>query len=249
MIVGLKIIYSLFLPPGIFLVLLLITAIWSYRRDRSVGKMLLVLAGIFYILTTGLLANLVLHSLESQYSPPPQPAGDVIIMFGGGATADTPNTDGQGHLSGSAANRLLTVAQLYQKLKIPVIISGGRVYDSDGAEADIAKTILLRLGIPADKIVTDNASRNTSENAKNCAALIFRYGFRHPILVTSAYHMRRAVLQCEKAGMAVVPYPAGYLINSAYRPDIGDFVPSGQCVDVLGIGLKEYLGIAAIRWY
>jgi len=249
MIVGLKIIYSLFLPPGIFLIALLITAGWSYRRDRSVGKKLFVVAGIFYFLTIGLLANLVVHSLESQYSPPRQPAGDVIIMFGGGATADTPNLDGQGHPSGASASRLLTVAQLYRKLHVPIIISGGQVYDSDGTEAEVAKTILLRLGIPADKIITDDASRNTSENASNCAALITSNGFRHPILVTSAYHMKRSLLQCEKAGMTVVPFPTGYLVNSVYRPDIGDFFPSGQQVDILSIGLKEYLGIAAVRWY
>jgi len=48
-------------------------------------------------------------------------------MLGGGAFADTPNVNGKGHLSSIAANRLLTCVQLYYKLDVPIIISGGQI--------------------------------------------------------------------------------------------------------------------------
>jgi len=61
----------------------------------------------------------LIWSLEKKYQPPSELNGDVIIMLGGGAFADTPNVNGKGHLSSIAANRLLTCVQLYYKLDVP----------------------------------------------------------------------------------------------------------------------------------
>ncbi|MFA5384743.1 MAG: hypothetical protein WC364_08795 [Eubacteriales bacterium] len=66
--------------------------------------------------------------MESKYRPPAEINGDVLVMFGNGVTLDTPDLNGPGHLSGSAANRLLTAARLYYITKLPIILSGGRVF-------------------------------------------------------------------------------------------------------------------------
>lgn len=245
-----KIIYStLLLPPGIFLVGLLLQACRSYRRNKALAKTLLIVTLVIYIASTGLLATAVIKSLESKYTPPAALNGDVIIVLGGGATLDTPNLGGPGHVYGNAANRLITAAQLYYKLGVPIITSGGKVFDSTGVEADISKHILLGLGIPENKIITENQSLNTTQNALNSTALVKQYGFKQPILVTSAFHMERAVLQFEKAGLKVVPFPTDYMVNVAYKPHIGGLLPSAAAMSELALGLKEYLGIAASKWY
>jgi uncharacterized SAM-binding protein YcdF (DUF218 family) len=245
-----KFIYSsLLLPPGIFLVGLLLLAYRSYRRNKAMAKTLVVIVLVIYISSTGLAADAVIHSLESKYAPPAEPRGDVVIVLGGGATLDTPNLGGAGHVSGNAANRLITAALLYHRLGVPVIVSGGKVFESTGVEADISKRILLGLGIPENKIIVENTSLNTTQNAMNSAALVKQYGFKQPILVTSAFHMQRAVLQFEKAGLKVMPFPTDYLTNAATKFHATDLLPSAWATCELALGAKEYLGIAAAKWY
>ena len=55
--------------------------------------------------------------------------------------------DGQGHLSGASANRLLTTVRLYEQSKLPIIISGGQVFPDSGNEAQISKRILISLRV------------------------------------------------------------------------------------------------------
>lgn len=244
-----KFLYSVFLfPPGLFIASLLLLA-WLCRRRRAVAAGALLFAAALYLGSIGLVSGPLIHSLETRYTPPADVAGDVIVILGGGATLDTPNLGGRGHLNSMAANRLLTGLQLYHKLGVPIIFSGGQVFATGGVEAQVARTILLSLGVPDDKIIAETASLNTGDNARNTAAILAARGFTRPILVTSAYHMERSVLQFRKAGVAVVPFPGDYQENSDRRFHIIDLWPSPSATVQLAIALKEYLGIAAVRWY
>jgi uncharacterized SAM-binding protein YcdF (DUF218 family) len=150
-------------------------------------------------------------------------------------------------LSGSAANRLITAVELYNKLKVPIIFSGGKVYSFTGSEADIAKTILINMGIPRDKIIIDDKSLTTEENAKNTKKLLTMYSFTKPILVTSAFHMERSVIQFNKYDIKVTPFPTDYQTNVNPHFNINDLIPSSSAIDNLSISIKEYLGIIQAR--
>ena len=167
----------------------------------------------FYLLCTGFVAEKTMGWLESAYEPPANPQGDVIIMLGGGAMNDSPDVDGTGALCASPANRLLTAVRLQRRLDVPILLSGGQVYEDTGAEARIARRILLSLGVPDDKILVETKSINTTQNARYSAEILREHGYTRPILVTSAFHMKRSVLNFEKQGIAVVPYPADYLVS------------------------------------
>lgn len=246
----LKVIYStFFVPPGLFLVLLLALVTKLYRRQRESAAILCVITALFYLCTIPAVADPVIRSLESRYSPPAAFSGDVIVLLGGGATMDTPNLDGHGHLSGSAANRLLTAAQLYHKYHLPIIASGGKVLETTGTEAEISRTILMGLGVPADKNIVENQSLNTTQNAEYSKKLLDSHGNSQPLLVTSAFHMPRAVLQFQKAGVTVTPWPTDYQANVHSLVSWFDFVPSSGALTNIALSIKEYLGIAAIRWY
>lgn len=246
----LKFIYStFFVPPGLFLVLLFALTARLYRRQRKSAAILFVITFLFYLCTIPAVADPVIRSLESRYSPSAAFSGDVIVLLGGGATIDTPNLNGHGHLSGYAANRLLTAAQLYHKYQLPIIASGGKVLEMTGTEAEISRTILLGLGIPDDKIIVENQSLNTTQNAEYSQKLLISHGFYQPILVTSAFHMPRAVLQFQKAGVAVTPWPTDYQANVHSLVSWFDFVPSSGALTNIALSTKEYLGLAAIRWY
>ena len=115
--------------------------------------------------------------------------------------------------NGQAANRLLTAVRLQRQLGIPILLSGGQVYEDTGAEAKIARRILIDLGVPESKILVETRSINTTQNARYSAEILRAQGLTQPILVTSAFHMKRAVLNFKKQGIDVVPYPADYQVT------------------------------------
>ncbi|WP_312336592.1 YdcF family protein [Anaerospora hongkongensis] len=246
----LKVIYNtLFIPPGIFLSLLLALAARTYRSQRKTAVFLFAFTILFYFCTISAVADPVIRSLESRYTPPAVISGDVIVLLGGGATLDTPNLTGPGHLSGYAANRLLTAAQLYHKYRLPILVSGGKVLETSGTEAELSRILLLDLNVPDEKILVENQSLNTSQNAVYSKKLLDFYGFNQPILVTSAFHMPRAVLQFQKVGSKVIPYPTDYQANVHNLISWFDFIPSSNALTNIALTTKEYLGLAAIHWY
>lgn len=206
---------SWLLPPGIFIVALFALAwyAWKRRGERRIAALLFALTFVFYLLCTSVVAERTLGWLEQAYLPPAEPAGDVIIMLGGGAMPDSPDVDGVGALCSSPANRLLTAVRLQRKLGVPILLSGGQVYEDTGAEAKIARRILIDLGVPEEQILVETRSVNTTQNARYSAEILRAQGLTQPILVTSAFHMKRAVLNFEKQGIDVVPYPADYQVT------------------------------------
>jgi len=245
-----KFLYSTFLfPPGIIIIALVLLCLYLYRRHFGLAKILILVTLVFYLTTIPLVGDQLIGSLEGRYQPPNDVRGDVIIMLGGGATLDTPNVNGLGHLSGFAANRLLTCAQLYHKLNLPIIVSGGKVLETTGSEADIAKVILMGLGVPGDKVIIENQSLNTTENAVFTKKLIQQYNFSQPILVTSAFHMKRSVLQFEKVNLLVIPYPTDYQTNLQSKFQPHQLWPNATALLNVSLALKEYVGILAVQWY
>ena len=206
---------SWILPPGIFILAFFVLSWWLYqkRREKKAACILFSLTFVFYLLCTGWLAEKTMGWLESAYAPSANPQGDVIIMLGGGAYDDTPDVDGTGTLCASPASRLLAAVRLQRRLDVPILLSGGQVYEDTGAEAKIARRVLMSLGVPEDKILTETKSINTSQNARFSAEILREQGLSHPILVTSAFHMKRSVLNFAKQGVEVEPFPADYMVS------------------------------------
>lgn len=218
MVYFLKFCASWILPPGCIIVFLFLLAWYAYKKHgtKDVAAALVLIATVFYLLCTGFVAEKTLGALESYSTPPANPEGDVIIMLGGGAMPDSPDIDGEGALCASPANRLLTAVRLYKKLGVPLLVSGGQAYADSGAEAKIAKRVLLSLGVKESDIILETKSINTTENARYSAQILGEKNFHRPLLVTSAFHMKRAVLNFAKVGVTVVPYPADYMVS--HRP-------------------------------
>lgn len=239
-----KFLYKTFLlPPGIFIILLLAIGIRLYKREKWLAKALLLLTFFLYLFSTDYIGDVLIRSLENRYQPPTAINGDVLVMLGGGATLDTPDINGYGNLSGDAANRLLTTARLQIKTGLPIIISSGESYADSGNESQIAKRQLIGLGIAGSKIIIEDKSRDTRENARNTAQILNSSGFKHPVLITSAFHMDRSVRDFAKYGIIVQPYPADYI--TSIKPFIypSKFIPTSDGLSKTSITIKEYLGI------
>lgn len=210
--------------------------------------MLAALVFVFYLFCTSFVSERIMGALESAYTPPENPTGDVIIMLGGGALPDTPDVGGSGTLCSSPANRLLTAVRLQRQLNVPILLSGGQVYSDSGPEAVIASRILRELGVPEDKIIVEGKSINTTQNAKFSAEIMRERGLSKPILVTSAFHMRRSVLNFEKNGVEVTPFPADYRVNPRHDFHYNKLKPSVGALDDNVIVLQEVLRALVTRY-
>lgn len=238
--------YTFLLPPGIFIVALFVLCGWLYRKERKVAIALLVITSCLYILSTPFTGEALIRSLENRYSPSTTIDGDIIVMLGGGSTLDTPDIDGLGNLTGSAANRLLTTARLHFKTGLPILISSGKVYSDDGLETQIAKRQLIDLGVHENNIILEENSRNTAENAQNTKNVLASSQYSRPVLVTSAFHMERSVRNFAKNNINVQPYPTDYQTNNHLVFYPNKLIPTIGGLANSYIALHEYLGILAL---
>ncbi len=229
-----KLIAYFILPPGL---LVIAFAVLGLLTKKKLAKLIAFSFALFvYLLSIEPIKDVLYKPLEESYPVPSKPEGDAIVILGGGAY----NT---GILKEDSTKRLLTGFVLHKQTDLPIILSGGA---SIGAlpEAEIMKGLLLTLGVDKGKIYTDVNSKDTEENAQEVKKLCERLGCRRVVLVTSAYHMRRALLSFQKAGLEVVPYPTDFKRDMRYNlysllPKMSVFADSYKA-------LREYLGLV---WY
>ena len=233
---------SFVLPPGIFIVLLalLVIACWRRQQHRIAG-LLAAVTVVFYLLSTGFTAEYFMGRLESVWEPPQHPQGDVIIMLGGGAIQDTPDVDGTGSLCSSPSGRLLTALRLHRELGVPILVSGGQVYADSGAEAKIARRVLMSLGVPEQEILVETESVNTRQNAEFSAKIMAAHGLTRPILVTSAFHMERAMLNFQKEGVAAEAFPTDYMVPRHPHFHYNKLMPQASALAMNATFLQEKL--------
>ena len=235
------------LPPGIFIILIMLSGVWLLlRKNRKAGIVNITIAFLMWLLTISPVSNGMLWSLESKFSIPENPKGDVIILLGGGVYDKVPDLSGNGTPSETMLSRILTAVRLHNRMQIPIIVSTGKVYKHKAAEAPIVKRFLVDLGIPANEIIIEDKSRDTLENAKFTKDICLESGFSKPILVTSAYHMKRAFMLFERAGLGVLPFPAGFRSFDDRQYGWNDYLPGG--FGEASRAIKEYLGLLFYRF-
>jgi len=108
----------------------------------------------------------------------------------------------------SPGERFETAVRLAKTFRGAKVVFSGREETAGGADARAA---FLAEGIEADRIAIEHRSYNTAENAAFSAALLRPNKQDRWILVTSAFHMARAIGAFRKAGFAVEAYPVEYL--------------------------------------
>ncbi|WP_309086285.1 YdcF family protein [Chelativorans sp.] len=164
---------------------------------------------------------LMLHPLEDRFrKPDPAPQRvDGIVVLGGGFEAAV-NLARSGYELNASGDRFVEAAILARRYpEARLIVSGGTgtVFLSGEADADTAPRLLTALGVEPKRILLENKSRDTFENAK----LSLEMGKPQPeetwLLVTSAFHMPRAVGAFRQAGFPVVPWPVDYKTSGRER--------------------------------
>jgi len=238
-----KVIAPFLLPPGIFITFLLFSGIWFlFKKKQWKAGIINCLIGIFmWLLSISPVSDAMLQGLESDFKIPPNPEGDVIILLGGGVYDMSPDLSGVGAPSEDMFGRIVTAVRLQKRMNVPIIVSGGSVFKGKKAEAPIVKRFLIDLGVPSDKVILEDKSRDTIENAKYTTEICKKRAYKQPVLVTSAYHIKRAVMSFEKVSTVVVPFPANFKTWKNKKYGWEDYLP-GDLNNAI-VAIHEYLGL------
>lgn len=243
-----KWITAFILPPGIVLLVLLFFSwrLWR-RRLRGFAAALLLLAILLALISLPAVSDVLHNQLERDLVIPGKPRGDVIVLLGGGVHDRAPDLTGTGAPGEEMMVRIVTAVRLQKQLAVPIVVSGGVVYADRAAEAPIVRRFLLDLGVPDKKILVEEKSRDTIENARFTRDILQRHSFSRPILVTSAFHMRRSIEAFKRHGITVIPVPAGFKGNRGAPLIWADFLPDAGALHGTALALKEYLGLLFYR--
>ncbi|MGH8505164.1 MAG: YdcF family protein [Stenotrophobium sp.] len=242
-----KIFWAMF-TPAMLLLLLTLLAFLLLRRWPRLARGLLALAVAFQLaiyLTP--LPDWVLRPLENRF-PQPTPAQPVdgIIVLGGALDIAVSRDRGRPELNfaGDRLTALVALARQYPGAKL-VFTSGSPKLLGDGySEADYVPAFVQSLGLDPQRLMLEKRSRNTWENAVFSKQLVQPRTGEHWLLVTSAWHMPRAIGCFRAAGWPVTAYPVDYL-SALSTPD-QSFAPEWRMLK-LELGLKEWAGLVAYR--
>ncbi len=226
-----KLISYFILPPGIFVVLLLVIGVLS-KRNKAVRFLALSGALVLYLISTEPVKDLLYIPLERIYPVPDRVEGNAIVVLGGGVY-------GTGHLKGSSFKRLITGYKLHKDTGLPLILAGGSATGTV-PEAVVMLRVLKELGADEKKIFIDDRSRDTRENALYTKEVCQRIGCSKVTLVTSAFHMKRAVEIFKKVGLKVQPYPTDFRTDLKYT--VYSIFPRSDVLKDSSTAIREYIG-------
>ena len=217
---------------------------WALAGRRAVGA-----AAVFFLALTVLpLGEWALTPLENatRFVPPEQVDG--LIVIGGDEKTDISQARGM-PVALDSMRRHLTFTELARRYPdAKLVFSGGSGLLSPQArmlDAEVARQILAEMGLPVGRLILEKTSRNTYENAVFSADIVRPGPQEKWILVTSAWHMPRALACFRKAGWSVTPAPTGYFTDGTYHAH-GLFRFDEQ-VHMLTLAAHEYVGLLAYR--
>jgi len=240
---------SAFTQPLTWVALLLCLAWWWLpRRPVAARRTLLGALALGVGLGWQPLPDALLRSLEARYPVPADGAleahAGVLILGGAQGGGDLWLARGQVPLNEAAERMTVPAALLRQHPRLRLLFTGGegRLNATGVTEAAMARAFFDSLGVPASQVLYEEASRSTYENAVLSAALPGVDKARPWLLLTSAWHMPRAVATFRAAGWNVTPYPVDYRTGAATPWTEYSLVSSAQRWQM---ALHEWIGWAA----
>ena len=191
--------------------------------------------------------DISLKSLEYRYAPliDVSQFSDIkwVVVLGGGHHSDfkLPATS---QLSESSLSRLVEGVRIHKLLpESCLVLSGGSVFDPV-PEAKVMARAAEVMGIGGNKIILEQLSRNTADQARFIHEIV---GDEKFILVTSASHMPRSMALFQKSGMRPIPAPTDYWVKKRQRTGPGVFFPSADSFRKMERVFYEYLGLGWAR--
>lgn len=255
-----KIVWFLLAPSNLLALLVALGLLLaSLTRARRSGLALagIACAGLFLFGMTPL-ASLAMRTLEARFPVAEPLTGTVhgIVILGGSQDPDASIALGQPVLN-EAAERLvvgLALARRFPDARVLISGGSGALAGNDTSEARAGALMLESLGLDPARILIEERSRNTHENA------VFSRDLAQPqdgekegekegetwLLVTSAFHMPRSVGVFREAGFEVVPYPVDFR-TTGRDGSLQGFATISDGLRRFDVAMREYVGLVAYR--
>jgi len=240
-------------PLGLLALALAVLVLLALRRRATLSAVLsaVSLAGVLLASQTNA-GRLLLQPLENRFArpqamPAPQDVAGIIVL-GGGFDGFVTVARGGFELgdSGDRFVEAVRLAGLYPQA--PVVVSGGEAALIGAAEGDatIAPRFFAALGVEPDRLILEDRSMNTYQNAVFTKAVLPPDAQGRWLLVTSAYHMPRSVSAFRKQGVPVTPWPADYRTAGNETFSVGRNNPAAAMGE-FSDALREWLGLVVYR--
>jgi len=254
-----KVIEQIIFPPGFFLLLiLLIYLLLVLKKKRAAYFFLFFFFISFFLLSTWPGEYLLVRTLEDDYLPPSweqlskeKKEDMVIVILSGGMVQGSPAAGKEGAEIGEVTlARLYGGYKAYQVLGCDILLSGGSEVgrSSPLPLAKVMQEALLSWGVDQERIIIEDLSKTTRENAEYCLKKLREKekGYAQLILVTSALHMKRAVSSFERAArdteIEIIPAPVNYVFEKESL-NILDFLPHTEALSKNFYALHEWMGL------
>jgi len=235
------------LPVFLILALLVIGLVWRRRW------VVVLAAAVLWTCSTPVIADRLLRATEHWAERPSvasMPTADAIVVLSSGRVI-APGPDRV--FEWGDADRFFGGVDLLQAGKAPLLMfTGGASSANPNAplEGELLTALAVRVGVPADRIVSTGRVGNTADEADAIVALL-RERSALPariLLVTSAFHMPRASHLFGRVGLTVVPFPVDF--GTSVRSGIGilDLIPNAIALERTHRAWREIYGQLLYRW-
>ncbi len=235
------------MPVGLLWLGLLAAGIWAYRRrQRGLGHLL---AGLWLVLTLAgndLVGSRLVGLLERKVPnyDEVQPL-DVLFVLGGGTQVDAQDRP---HLS-EAGDRLMEAARLWHRGRVKLLVASGMAGDRLKPRnlAQESRALWMDLGVPEAAILEIEAPCwITRDEIQAYTRLKAHRGWARVGLLSSAWHLPRAMALAKRAGLEALPVPSDFR-GRVPRFQLWNVVPSAGGLQRTQLAAWEVLGRAMGR--
>lgn len=246
---------NLLQPLGlVWLALMLWAALAAKRRHYRTAIPAALLALVLWVCGASRLAEALTARLEA-HAPPVSwndlPPADLVVMLGGILNASP--SDVFGFELASSADRALTAAEISRRRPPKVLLLLGSLEKgTEFTEGALVKEWFTRWNLipAATKVLTAPACRNTREEAAATVKIAQDHGCKTIMLVTSAFHMKRAVAVFKQSGIEAIPVACDFRAPSGKGAAGKTFrwVPSAAILHLLSAAIHEHVSWLYYRW-
>jgi uncharacterized SAM-binding protein YcdF (DUF218 family) len=247
-----KIVWGIFQPSSVILILFAAGGFFAAAgRVRAALRFFVSGAVLYAVFGFSPLSNWLLAPLERHASA--VAAKDLsgaagIIVLGGAIEGRSALGDSAPHLNESSERMIDTVRLAGRYPSLPVVFTGGSdaFFSRSGSEseAELARQFFERFNIYPPRLLLEDRSRNTRENAVETAKLLQPKAGQKWILVTSAFHMPRAKALFEAQGFEILAWPVDFK-TSGFRGSWRLFPRASDGLKRIDFAAKEWVGLGA----
>lgn len=243
-----KLVWMLLAPSNLLILAAALGVALSFTRFMRAGRVLAAL-GVVGLLLAGFgpAGRTLARPLEDRFARPAS-LGDVagIIVLGGAIGASRGEVTF--NASASRMTEAIDLARRFPAARLAFTGGSASLLGQDEmTEAEAARRVFVSVGIEPGRLILEDKSRNTHENAVLLKPLLGQKPGERWLLVTSAAHMPRSVGIFREAGVAVTPYPVDYVTSGTRRDFLHVNREFSQGLTRTDQAAREWVGLIAYR--